>query len=131
MNAFKEASIQSGKSFKSPVMETYRLSCIPSSFNIPQIKKLFIEEDQKLVRDPISLANSVSKSIMEEKIATVTFVEEPSFAGSVSNRDPCSFKTWGEIDPSCCTDARQIHIDSSFEGFTPLNHVDVNLETVE
>ena len=96
-----------------------------------QIKELFIEEDQKLIRDPISLADSISRSALEEKIATVTFVKEPSFAGSVSNRDPRSFKTWGVLNPSCHAKARQIHIDSSFEGLTPLNHVDVNLETVE
>jgi hypothetical protein len=112
-------------------METYRLSYIPSSFDEQQIRGLFRAEDRELLQDPISIVASVSNPSTDQKVATVTFSGGPSFADKISNRDPQSFKRWGDIDPSCSTHAREICIDSSFEGLTPLNNVVLHQDTVE
>ncbi|CAI6284793.1 unnamed protein product [Periconia digitata] len=122
-----------GSGNESSFTETYRLSRIPGSFSTSDVKELFNLDDQQLIRNPLSLADSVSRSGLDEKVATVTFSRRPSFAdkAKVSPRDPRSFKCWENVQPSCAHVARQIRIDNSFEGLTPLNDVVIHADTVD
>jgi hypothetical protein len=68
-------------------METYRLTHIPESFTESQVRDIFPACDQDLVVTPICIARSVYAKQRNEKVATVSFTEPPSFVQQFVIRD--------------------------------------------
>ncbi|KAH9878168.1 hypothetical protein J1614_003385, partial [Plenodomus biglobosus] len=92
------------------------------------IRGLFDEADQELIRGPLSLANSVYMTELCEKVATVTFSKQPKFAISLGLTAPnicCQLKTPVK---GCYHD---IQVDNHFEGLTPLNDPGLQDVTVD
>ncbi|KAH8707569.1 hypothetical protein GQ44DRAFT_830899 [Phaeosphaeriaceae sp. PMI808] len=113
-----KASHTDKKPAKAIFPATYRISHIPASFTLADIRKLFNDADQKLILDPVSLANSVYMTEPHEKVATITFSKPPGFADRLGSADP---KLYHQL--VTCVDARycKIRFDNHFEGLTPLN----------
>jgi hypothetical protein len=113
-----EAPVTTGYPIKPPLTTTYRLSRIPASFTLANVKELFNNADQANIRDPVSLANSVYMTDLHQKVATVTFLKPPKFADGLVSSAPDL--TSPLVAPVGAEDYG-IQVDSHFEGLTPLN----------
>ncbi|OAL04533.1 hypothetical protein IQ06DRAFT_332906 [Phaeosphaeriaceae sp. SRC1lsM3a] len=98
---------------------TYRLSRIPAFFTISQVRSLFSEADQGNFVGSISLADSVYATEANEKVATVTFSEEPNFAADLKSCGPdCTLP----LVTSAYSADDGVQLDNHFQGLTPLNN---------
>jgi hypothetical protein len=125
-------------------METYRLTRIPESYSVERIKDLFLEDDQKLIIGPISLAKSVYAEDPPTKVSTISFRQTPSFAkpSLPANEDNGKITTSGSVAIDCLLKdrveikgeddgARSIRLDNVLEGLTPLFDPESDLITAE
>jgi hypothetical protein len=112
------APVTNGHPIKPLLTTTYRLSRIPGSFTLANVKELFDNADQADIRDPISLADSVYMTDSHEKVATITFSKPPKFADGLVSTAP---DLTSPLVPSVGAEDYGIQVDSHFEGLTPLN----------
>jgi hypothetical protein len=123
-----EAPVTNGSSAKPLLTTTYRLSRIPASFALSNVKELFDDVDQANIRDPISLANSVYMTDSHEKVATITFSKPPKFADALISTVP---EVTSSLVTSVGAETYGIQVDSHFEGLTPLNDPEPRSITAE
>jgi hypothetical protein len=106
-------------------METYRLTRIPVTSSLDDVRQLIPQQDRSLIKEPISLASSVYDGYESGKVATITFTRTPSFAPS---KFDCRL---GELVELKDDTAASVRIDSWFDGITPLLDANPELPTVE
>jgi hypothetical protein len=125
-------------------METYRLTRIPVSYSVESIRDLFLEEDQKLIIGPISLAKSVYAEDPPTKVSTISFRKTPSFivSSGPTYEDSVKVTTSKSVPIDCLLKdrvkikgeddgAQSIRLDNVLEGLTPLFDPESDLPTVE
>jgi hypothetical protein len=116
-----KASDTTGHPAKPLYTVTHRLSHIPASFTLAEIRKLFDDEDQENIRDPISLADSVYMTDSHEKVATITFSTPPK---STQRLVPSASILARPLVTSVDAGPKGIHIYNHFEGLTLLNDLE-------
>jgi hypothetical protein len=116
-----KTSDTNGLSTKLLYTVTYRLSHIPASFTLADIRKLFDDEEKENIRDPVSLADSVYMTDLHEKVATIAFSTPPRSAHSLV---PSASILTRRLVTSFNAGPKGIHIDNHFEGLTPLNDLE-------
>lgn len=100
--------------------DTYRLTNIPSHFHFKDVKNLLSVEDQNALFK-FSLAPALLPHYRGTQVATITLHTKSSTLRAALQT---GYLQANEDEP-------RIDIDNDFYGFTPLNHITEDQETVE